>query len=157
MIQLLPMNPEQFIAFRELSMREYAAEKIQSGDWSKEDAPELAEESFQRYLPEGLNTKGAHIYHIYRQDEEQEPIGHLWIHVDDAPAGKLAFIYDILLYEAFQNQGYGQQTMQALEHEMREQQVQRIGLHVFGHNDRAVHVYQKSGYVITDYTMAKIL
>lgn len=157
MIELVPMNTQQFVAFRELSMRDYAAEKIQSGDWSKEDAPELAEQSFQRYLPQGLETKGAYIYHMYRQGSNDEPLGHLWVNVDDAPAGKLAFIYDILIYEAFQNQGYGQQTMQALEQEMRQQQVQRIGLHVFGHNDRAVHVYQKSGYVITDYTMAKLL
>lgn len=32
-----------------------------------------------------------------------------------------------------------------------------IGLHVFGSNQRAIHVYQKCGYGITDIKMQKAL
>lgn len=34
---------------------------------------------------------------------------------------------------------------------------QKIALHVFAHNDRAVHVYKNNGFEFTDYSMAKKL
>jgi ribosomal protein S18 acetylase RimI-like enzyme len=33
--------------------------------------------------------------------------------------------------------------------------VDRIGLHVFGHNERASSLYRKMGYEVTDLTMYK--
>lgn len=156
MIELVPMNDQEFVQFREFSKREFAQEKIAAGEWKQEEAEERAEESFQRYLPNGQHTEGAFIYHICNSQNQQH-VGYLWLNVMDAPAGRMAFIYDIMVYEQYQGKGYGQQTMQALEQVAREQGAKRIGLHVFGHNDRALHVYQKAGYVITDYQMSKTL
>lgn len=156
MIELVPMNTEQFMTFRKQSMHDFAAEKVAAGEWQESDALEQAIQSFAKYLPNGLETEGAFIYNV-RDSQSQEDVGYLWVQVNETPRGKIAFIYDILIREQYQNKGYGTGTMLALEQAMKEQEVQRIDLHVFGHNDRAMHVYQKVGYHITDYHMSKVL
>ncbi len=156
MLELIPMNTEQFMQFREQSMRDFAAEKVAAGEWAESDALQQAIQSFANYLPQGLETKGAFIYNVH-DVQSHEDVGYLWVQVNDTPRGKFAFIYDILIREQHQSKGYGTQTMIALEQAMKKQGVQRIDLHVFGHNDRALHVYQKVGYQITDYHMSKSL
>ncbi|WP_322904660.1 GNAT family N-acetyltransferase [Paenibacillus campi] len=156
MIELIPMNTQQFIRFREQSMHEFAAEKVAAGEWAETEALQQALQSFSKYLPDGLETEGAYIYNVH-DGERHEDVGYVWVQVNETPRGKLAFIYDIQIHEVYQNRGYGTQTMYVLERAMRQQQVHRIDLHVFGHNDRALHVYYKAGYHITDYHMSKTL
>ncbi|MNT65069.1 putative N-acetyltransferase YycN [compost metagenome] len=71
--------------------------------------------------------------------------------------GKEAFIYDFYIFEPYQRNGYGTEALAALDEEARKMNVTRIGLHVFGDNDRAFKLYQKMGYLITDITMSKKL
>ncbi|MDN4618829.1 GNAT family N-acetyltransferase [Paenibacillus sp. PsM32] len=156
MIELVLMNQEQYEAFRDQSAADYAAEKVLAGTWDAADAQRLAQESFAKYLPQGKDTPGAYIYHIVEVASEQI-IGYIWLHISDAPAGKQAFLYDILIYEAHQGKGYGQATMQALDQVAKQEGAVKIGLHVFGHNLKALHVYEKAGYQITDYQMSKTL
>lgn len=156
MIELIPMNDQQYAEFYRLSTKDYAAEKVAAGEWSEEEAMDRSAESFRKYLPDGRNTAGAFIYSIF-ETERQQSVGHAWMNITDTPKGKYAFLYDILIYDGYQNQGYGQQTMKALDEAAIQQGAARIGLHVFGHNQRALHVYQKAGYVITDYQMSKTL
>jgi len=47
--------------------------------------------------------------------------------------------------------------MEALEQKALSLGVDRIGLHVFGHNVRASSLYRKMGYEVTDLTMYKEL
>ncbi len=156
MIELIRMNEQQFQAFHEQSMTDFAAEKVAAGEWAEADAMRQSRESFEKFLPNGLATTGAFIYNVH-DSESHEDVGYLWVQVNESPRGRSAFIYDILIYDAHQGKGYGTQTMQALDQAMKQQQVQRIDLHVFGHNDRALHVYHKVGYHITDYHMSKTL
>ncbi|MFD1887522.1 GNAT family N-acetyltransferase [Paenibacillus wenxiniae] len=156
MLELIPMNTEQFMKFREQSMHDFAAEKVAAGEWAESDALQKSIQSFATYLPKGLETEGAFIYNVH-DTESHADVGYLWVQVNDTPRGKFAFIYDILIGDQHQNKGYGTKTMLALEQAMKEQGVQRIDLHVFGHNDRALHVYKKVGYEITDYHMSKTL
>jgi len=156
MIELIPMDSKQYAEFYQLSTTDYAAEKVAAGEWSEEEAMDRAAESFHKYLPNGADTEGAFIYSIF-EIEQQQAVGHVWMNITDTPKGKYAFLYDILIYDGHQNKGYGQETMKALDELAIQQRAIRIGLHVFGHNQRALHVYQKAGYVITDYQMSKTL
>ncbi|WP_059041639.1 GNAT family N-acetyltransferase [Paenibacillus rubinfantis] len=156
MVQLVPMTKTEYQAFRSRSVREYAEEKVVAGTWKPEDAPALAEATFRRFLPDDLETAGAYLFSV-KETEQQTPVGHLWFNVMEQEKGPIVFILDILIYDEFQDQGYGQATMTALEDQVRELGLNRIGLHVFGHNQRAYRLYQKMGYIATDIQMSKTL
>lgn len=156
MVQLIPMTKSEYQAFRSRSVREYAEEKVVAGTWKTEDAPALAEAVFRRFLPDDQETAGAYLFSV-KESEGLTPVGHLWFNVMEQEKGPIAFILDILIYEEFQGKGYGQATMTALEEKVRELGLNTIGLHVFGHNQRAYRLYQKMGYAVTDMQMFKTL
>lgn len=79
------------------------------------------------------------------------------IGLSDAPAGKQAFVYEVFIDEPCRNQGYGQAAMRSPDDTARSLGAFSIGLHVFGHNATALHVYRKAGCEVTDYKMAKRL
>lgn len=155
-VTLEQMNEEEFREFRARSVVAFAQDKVMAGTWTEQESLELSEQSYQKYLPEGVYTKEHYLYMI-RSGAEHSKIGNVWLHVSDAPAGKQAFLYDIEIEEAYRGRGLGQATMRALDDAARALGAASIGLHVFGHNAAALHVYQKSGYVITDYQMSKKL
>ncbi|MET3207153.1 UNVERIFIED_CONTAM: ribosomal protein S18 acetylase RimI-like enzyme [Paenibacillus sp. PvR008] len=158
-VTLVPMDAEQYERFEQRSLADYADEKIQAGTWTVEEAPERAAESFARYLPQRLDTPHAHLYMLMYSDtddvESQEEAGYIWFNITDSVQGKEAFLLDILVYDSYQGRGLGTLAMGALEQEARRLGAVRIGLHVFGHNERALHVYRKSGYRVTDIQMSK--
>ncbi|MDO3408220.1 GNAT family N-acetyltransferase [Saccharibacillus sp. CPCC 101409] len=153
---LKPMNDEEFKRFRRVSAAEYAEDKVKAGTWKQEEALGLSEEAYANYLPDGLRTREHYFYSIRRENGE-DSAGWIWLHVSDAPAGKRAFLYDIRLEEEYRGRGLGQAAMRALDETARALGASEIGLHVFGHNPAALRVYEKAGYAITDYKMAKSL
>jgi ribosomal protein S18 acetylase RimI-like enzyme len=68
-----------------------------------------------------------------------------------------AVIYDFVVYEEFRRRGYGRQTLTALEEKAKELGLDTISLHVFGHNQSAIALYQQAGYETTSLYMAKKL
>ncbi len=155
-VTLVPMSDEEFRAFRARAVIEYAEDKVKAGTWTEAEAPELSEETYSRYLPDGTATREHYLYTIY-WGKKQQNVGCIWLHVPDAPAGKRAFLYEIRIEDEVQGLGLGQAAMHALDDTARSLGASSIGLHVFGHNPAALHVYEKAGYAVTDYKMAKTL
>ncbi len=62
-----------------------------------------------------------------------------------------------MIYEDYRRRGYATQALRAIEEKARELGLNNIALHVFGHNDGARVLYEKVGYVVTDFIMAKDL
>ncbi|MNC60891.1 putative N-acetyltransferase YycN [compost metagenome] len=116
----------------------------------------LSEEAITRSLPKGLHTDGAYLYSIVEISSDEQ-VGYIWFNVSEGRGGREAFIYDFYVFEPFQSKGYGKQAMIALDEEAREMNVTKIGLHVFGQNNRAFELYKKMGYIVTDITMSKDL
>ncbi|MDF2925239.1 MAG: family acetyltransferase [Paenibacillaceae bacterium] len=156
MVQLVAMNEAQFQQFLDCSIPVYAQEKVRAGAWKEEEALRLSQAAFDRLLPDGLSTKNSYLYMVH-EPEKGLNIGHIWLVLSQEGQETSAFLYEILIYDAYQGQGYGKQTMAALDRSARELGAASIGLHVFGHNQRALSLYQKSGYAITDYNMKKSL
>ncbi len=69
----------------------------------------------------------------------------------------LAFVYDFLIYDEFRRQGYGTQTLLALEAKAKELGVDKIALNVFAHNHIARALYEKTGFEVTGIYMTKRL
>jgi ribosomal protein S18 acetylase RimI-like enzyme len=155
-LRLIPMSEEDFRAYQENEIREYAEEKIQSGAWSQENAYELSVQTHHRLLPEGLATPGHYIFSI-RDGDLGQNVGAIWFARYEEGGKRLAFIYDLIIFEQFRRRGYGTQAMLALEEKVKEVGLDTIALHVFGHNQSALALYEKVGYEITDINMAKTL
>lgn len=158
-IRLRRMNAAEYERFIERLIRDFAADKVQAGTWTEEEAPQLAEDSLHKYLPQGLDTPDAYLYVITlrEQQADEQGIGIIWFNITDMPMGTEAFILEFWIEDAYQGQGYAKQTLQALDEEARKRGIRKIGLHVFGHNTRAFELYKKMGYVVTDIQMSKEL
>lgn len=156
MTRLLPMNAEQFAAWRDALVKHYADEKVKAGSWSADRALELSEEDTRKLLPDGLATRNHHLFAIH-DDRLDRQVGSLWIGVMDWGAGPLAFVYDLEVLPEFRRKGYATQAMQAAEVEARKLGLDTIALHVFGSNHAAQDLYRKMGYEVTDINMSKRL
>ncbi|MFD2881280.1 GNAT family N-acetyltransferase [Paenibacillus rhizoplanae] len=118
--------------------------KIKTGAWDAETAMKLSQEAMTRFLPKGLHTEGAYLYSIV-EAETQTQAGYIWFNVNESRGVREAFIYDIYVFEPFQGKGYGTRALTLLDEEARKMKVTKIGLHVFGQNDRAFKLYKKNG------------
>jgi GNAT superfamily N-acetyltransferase len=133
MIRLVPMNEIDYQAYADFSIADYAQEHVKAGSWSTAEALQEAKKQYQELLPDGLKTKNHYIYSIV-DDELASKVGILWFAVQERAQVPAAFVYDVLIYEAFRRRGYGEQAFKALETKVQELGLKTISLHVFGHN-----------------------
>ncbi|MBW4081727.1 GNAT family N-acetyltransferase [Paenibacillus sp. S150] len=150
------MDEFTFQFFLSQSTRDYAEDKIKAGVWDSETAMRLSQDEMTRFLPNGLYTEGAYLFSIVEEETDTQA-GYIWFNVSEGRQGREAFIYDFYVFEPFQSKGYGTGALQALDEEARKMKVTRIGLHVFGQNNRAFELYKKMGFLVTDITMSKEL
>lgn len=153
-VRLRTMLKSEYERYLSVAIKDYAQDKIAAGTWEKADALGLAEESFQRLLPEGINTPKEFLYTIV-DEETDDNIGFLWVHLDKSTTTSKFFIYDFIILESFRNSGYGTQTLACLDVIAKEMSVSQIDLHVFAHNKGAIHLYEKVGFIPTDISMSK--
>lgn len=156
MITLRPMTDEAFEAYLALAVDDYAQEHVRAGNWTAEEAQEMARAQYDHFLPDGVHTEGQHLFQ-FMAEGETEPVGMGWLGISERNHAKEAFIYDIRIYPSFRRHGYARQALEALEDEARRLGARRIGLHVFAHNYAALALYEQAGYVVTDHWMAKKL
>jgi ribosomal protein S18 acetylase RimI-like enzyme len=152
-IALDPMTDDEFKAWIEPMIRDYAAQHVASGNWAAEDALELAKAQTLGLLPDGVRTKEHYLY-TTRDAATGEAVGILWINVR-AKAGRAeAFIYDIAINEDRRGRGYGRAAMLACVARARELGAAGIGLHVFGDNTVARALYTSLGFIETNVQMS---
>jgi ribosomal protein S18 acetylase RimI-like enzyme len=156
MVHLNPMTESEFQAYTKGAVEELARERVREGDWQPADALHKAEQEFLRMLPQGVHTQNQYLLSI-QADQTDLNVGMLWFALRGTAPHLAAFIYDFLISEQFRQRGYGTQALSALDEKAKELGVDTIALHVFGHNQAAIALYQKAGYAITNLQMAKKL
>jgi len=156
MVRLVPMNDAEYQPYLDISIREYAEEKVRAGNWQPEEALERSTKEFQQLLPEGVATKDTYLYDI--EDEALgAKVGMIWLARLMQGTKPVMFIYDFRIDEAHWRKGYGEQAMLAAEVQAKALGYDTIALHVFGHNHAARALHEKLGYEITNINMAKKL
>nr|WP_249435699.1 GNAT family N-acetyltransferase [Paenibacillus sp. Marseille-Q4541] len=148
------MNQEEYEQYISYAIEDYAKDKVASGNWSEEESIDRSRQEFARLLPKGEKSEFNHLYSIFHDEQH---IGMIWIAPMSPTNYEEGFIYDFMIKEPFQGQGYGKQSMQEIEVKAKELGMKKIGLHVFGHNQVARGLYEKMGYEITNINMKKIL
>ncbi|NMP24212.1 GNAT family N-acetyltransferase [Sulfobacillus sp. DSM 109850] len=150
------MTETEYQAFLADAVKEYAGDHVRGGRWSQDEALEESAKEFAQLLPEGPKTPDHYLFTVVDGDHNR-PVGTLWYMVRPGPNGKTAFIYNIRMNEDARGQGYGTQTLKALEADAQARGVVSMSLHVFGHNEGAFRLYQRLGYRTTNIVMAKDL
>ena len=110
MISLVPMTEDEFAAYLEKTVPEYAAENVRAGYWSEDEALERSRKAYQNLLPQGVQTENNYLFRI-QVDETGEKTGILWMK-HEAPR-KHGFVFDISLDESQRGKGYGKLAMLA--------------------------------------------
>lgn len=146
------MTEDMYSDYIEQSITQFAEESVRAGNLDKTQALKKAEDQFSKLLPDGLNTENHQLLSIFHNNRH---IGMLWLHIKWTHLGKEAFIYDFLINEDFRGKGMGKKSMSALDTYAHKVGLKKISLHVFAHNQRAVHLYQKMGYEFTNHHMAR--
>lgn len=154
MIKLLNMSNEDFQQFYMNAVLEFAKEKIKAGAWAEEEAVKLSEEAFEKIIPKGLETDNIYFYTVLDTDTKIK-VGYIWFKIFEHLAFREAFLFDILIYNEYQGKGYGKAAMMAFEEKSKDLKVDKLCLHVFGHNHRAYELYKKLGFEVTDLNMSK--
>lgn len=151
MVELTPMQEEDFKRFLEHEICVYAEQLVRTGNWSAQDSLERSRKEFEHYLPEGIHSKDQHLFSIV--DESGNKIGGLWVEVKEHKA----FIFDFVIGETYRGKGFGEQALIAMDRMLRSMNVESVALHVFGDNFAAQELYKKMGFEITGIHMRKIL
>ncbi|MEO8675555.1 MAG: GNAT family N-acetyltransferase [Casimicrobiaceae bacterium] len=156
MTALLPMTPEEFLAWETEAVPTYAAEKVASGQWKEAEAPALARKSFDELLPQGLATPDNHLFTM-RDQPAQVDVGTLWVAVQERAGKRVAYVYDVAIKPEHRRKGHAMRAFLALEDKVRSLGLAGIALHVFGHNAAAHALYLKLGYLPTNINMYKAI
>mgnify|MGYP001156513670 FL=1 len=156
MVRLIPMTDDEFQPYYRRAVEDYANEHVEAGNWHPSVAIQESEKQFQWLLPNGVASKDQYLYAIV--DDAGRKVGMLWLAVRyQSDIRPYAFVYDFLIDEEFRRRGYGRQAFEVLEEKVKEMGLDSISLHVFGHNQPAIALYQAAGYETTDLQMVKKL
>lgn len=151
MIILRTMNSDEFQKHIITLIEGYAKDKVLAGNWSEEESIDRARAELARLLPNDEKTENNYLYSILN---DNQVIGMIWLARTVSEEG---FIYEISIDDQFQGRGFGKEAIKQLEEIAKVLGMKKIGLHVFGHNQRAIGLYEKLGYIPTNIIMAKDL
>jgi ribosomal protein S18 acetylase RimI-like enzyme len=155
-ISLRPMRDDELPAFIEHGKADYARDMVENAGLSQEQAQTKTEQDWARLLPNGRVPSGHHVYVV--EDEDGQRVGILWFAERTTDfEGTGAFVYSIEIDPEFRGRGYGRETMELLEEEVRKIGLDQIALNVFGGNDVARSLYRSLGYTETAVMMRKEL
>lgn len=158
MVTLAAMTEQQYLQWLTQAIEAYAGDKTEAGNWSAAEALEQSRATYQRLLPAGTATPDQHLFTILAEvaaGSGPQPVGMIWFGVVRAGPEPYAFIYDFRIDEAYRRRGFGRAALQAVEAEVRGLGLDRIGLHVFGHNTAALKLYEAAGYQVTNISLMK--
>ncbi len=155
MIKLCRMTPAEYENYYPNAVQNLANETAKANRVSPDETLCSARRCFETLLPEGnLNVPDQYLHNILLDERK---IGVLWFGIRRNRMVPEAYVWDIVIEPSSRHQGYGKQTMLALEEEVRTLGISRISLNVFAHNIRAQNLYERLGYSAISSRMLKYL
>lgn len=151
-MRLHPLTEPEYQFWKARSHAAYALDKMRANGFTREEADKIAAESFQRLLPQGLQTPH---HYLFSAKDGDTLLGFVWFQASGAENNRRAFVLDVIVEEAHRGKGHGKALMRLAEEEASKLGLRRIGLHVFGHNEPAIRLYRSLGYDVTDLVMEK--
>lgn len=154
MISFRKMTEDEYPAYLDYFINDYACEIKSNYGLSPCDSLARAKQEISEMLPDGVNTEGQVLMCIVSQaDETHNLVGYLWYKPDSTQ--HTVFIYDFYIFTASQGLGLGKQSLCAFEEYLRAEGFKEIRLRVAGDNARARHLYETRGFGVTGINMSK--
>lgn len=153
MISLRPMRANEYSAYLDYFIPDYAAEISANYGLSDIEARAQATRETDEDLPQGVETADQALLCIISGADTV--IGYIWYRPD--LAARSAFISDFHILDSQQGNGYGKQALALLEAELAGSGITQIKLRVAADNKRAKHVYDVSGFRVTGINMSKTI
>lgn len=145
------MQAGEFPAYRDYFIADYAAEIAANYGHTLAKSHAIAARELADDLPQTVATPDNYLLCI--EQDGAELVGYLWYKLLDS--GGTAFILDFFVSENFRGQGNGKAALIALEKELAHADVEQIKLRVAFENKRALNLYERLGFNITGFNMAK--
>lgn len=154
MISFRTMTKDEYPAYLEYFINDYAREIQSNYGASLRDSLARAKQEIAEMLPDGVKTDGQVLMCIVTQSNKTDDhVGYLWYKPD--PTTRTVFIYDFHIFNCRQGLGLGKQSLRAFEEYLQASGFKEISLRVAGDNARARHVYETSGFGVTGVNMSK--
>jgi ribosomal protein S18 acetylase RimI-like enzyme len=153
-VTLTPIESNELAEFLALIRPQYVSERMQADRLSRVEAEQFVTTQWERTLPQGAATAGHHLFWA-RDDSLAAPIGLLWISLE--PRHAQAFIYEIIVFEAFRGRGFGRDLLSCAEEFARTHRARAISLNVFSPNRTAIALYASAGFEAVSQHMSKEL
>jgi len=156
MVVLRGMRQDEYPAYCQYFIDDYSQEIARNYGHSLDVAVELAKKDLHRSFPNGLESNEHSLLCIDAEvDGERKLVGYLWHSVNIGD--KSTFIYDFFISNDHRGQGYGTQSISALETQLLAIGINQIKLRVAYHNERALKLYKEVGFEVTGFNMSKKL
>ena len=118
MLELRKMTAAEYSNYMKYSVNNYAVEKQKGEGLTEENALKIAQESYAKLLPQGLDTPDQFLYSVFDKPSGKS-IGILWMAKKLNGMKPYTFIYDIELASENRGKGLGKELMQLVEIETR--------------------------------------
>lgn len=156
MVQFSAMTEDDYQRFFVWAIDDYAEQQIKAGAWPKDHAKALAKKTFEALLPHGLTSPHQYLYMIQRKEDGVQ-VGQVWWGIQEQEDKRFATLNDFHIFKEYRRQGYGNAALQEMEQRLLMEGLDKVFLHVFGHNEAARAMYRKLGYLERNITMVKDL
>ena len=153
MINFRAMKTEEFPAYRDYFVIDYANEIAVNFGYTIEKGLAIAQKELEDDLPQDVSTADNILLCI--EESDTNTLGYLWCKCIDN--GETAFILDFVIFEDYRGLGYGKTALIVLVERLSQAGVVQIKLRAASDNDRALRLYEKLGFHVTGYNTVKIL
>jgi ribosomal protein S18 acetylase RimI-like enzyme len=152
-VVLAPMSRSEFDHRAAALRRRYAGNLQHERGMSQADAEVEALRQMTVILPRGFDSD---LTILRSAQVGNNTVGWVWVSLPGAPGRpEMAWVHNIDVDPDYQSKGYGKAMLLAVEEELRQMSVTRLGLNVFGHNERAIRLYESLGFEVMAQQMAK--
>lgn len=149
-IELTLMNEQNFRSFIDIAVVNFAKDKVINGSWKEDTALEQSMSAFNSLLPEGEKTENNVLKNIVFENQN---IGYIWYSINKKQEPYYAYLFEIFISPEYRGRGFGTEAMSLCMKEIKGKDIDDVWLHVFGHNQSALKLYQQLGFEITDYNL----
>jgi ribosomal protein S18 acetylase RimI-like enzyme len=154
MIEIREMSADEFLVYQEMAVEHLAREEAEAFERPLEEMVISARKAFDSLLPSrGPAGPGQYLYSLWA---EGQSLGYAWMNLR-GDQNQTAYILDFYLHPEMRGKGYGTKAFAAIENRARQLGAESITLNVFRHNAIALRLYEKLGFRIVSYLMAKKL
>lgn len=156
MIRLRPIRQNEFTAFLDYFIEDYAAEITANYRLSQQNALAQATRDAEQSFPQAEETPDQIVLCItLLQNGTEQHIGYFWYKADTVL--KSAYINDFCIFARFRSKGYGSAAMKALEEKLTNEGFIQLKLRVAEGNQHARQLYTANGFCVTGINMNKLL